>query len=151
MPYIAGTQRSTGCVFCAARDGSDDRASLVLSRSDHAFLILNAFPYAPGHVMAVLNRHVGALVEADRDELADAMHLAQRAVAALAVEYGAEGFNVGVNQGRVAGAGIADHLHVHVVPRWNGDHNFFSVIGETRVLPEDLATTWGRLRGRLGE
>ena len=151
MSYIAGTQPATGCVFCRARDGTDDRAALVLCRGERAFLILNAFPYAPGHLMAVLNRHVGALVDARVDELTDAMGLAQRAVTALAAEYRAEGFNIGLNQGRVAGAGIADHLHVHVVPRWNGDHNFFSVIGEGRVLPEELATTWERLRGRLGD
>jgi ATP adenylyltransferase len=151
MPYIGGARPATGCVFCLARDGADDRLSLVLRRGEHAFLILNAFPYAPGHVMAVLNRHVGSFVEIRADELADAMRLAQRAVAALAAEYRAEGFNIGLNQGRVAGAGIADHLHVHVVPRWNGDHNFFSVIGEGRVLPEDLGTTWERLRGPLGD
>jgi ATP adenylyltransferase len=151
MPYIGGARPATGCVFCLARDGADDRVSLVLRRGEHAFLILNTFPYAPGHVMAVLNRHVGSVVDVRSDELADAMGLAQRAVAALAAEYRAEGFNIGLNQGRVAGAGIADHLHVHVVPRWNGDHNFFSVIGEGRVLPEDLGTTWERLRGHLGD
>jgi ATP adenylyltransferase len=151
MPYIAGTQPPTGCVFCHVRDGTDDRAALVLRRGAHAFLILNAYPYAPGHLMAVLNRHIGALGDARPEELTEALTLAQRAVAALAAEYRAEGFNLGVNQGRVAGAGIADHLHVHVVPRWNGDHNFFSVVGGTRVLPEDLGTTWERLRGRLGD
>ena len=147
----AGTQPAAGCVFCLARDGADDRASLVLRRSEHAFLILNAFPYAPGHLMAVLNRHVGGFTEARVEELGDAMRLAQRAVEALAAEYRAEGFNIGLNQGRVAGAGIVDHLHVHVVPRWNGDHNFFSVLGETRVLPEDLGTTWERLRRHVGD
>lgn len=151
MPYIAGSQPVTGCVFCRARDGSDDRAALILRRDAHAFLILNAFPYAPGHLMAVLNRHVGALVDARPEELADVMRLAQRGVAALTTEYRAEGFNVGLNQGRVAGAGIADHLHVHVVPRWGGDHNFMSALGDVRVLPEDLATTWERLRGPVGD
>lgn len=151
MPYIAGSQPVTGCVFCRARDGSDDRAALILRRDAHAFLILNAFPYAPGHLMAVLNRHVGALVDARPEELADIMRLTQRGVAALTTEYRAEGFNVGLNQGRVAGAGIADHLHVHVVPRWGGDHNFMSALGDVRVLPEDLATTWERLRGPVGD
>jgi ATP adenylyltransferase len=122
---------------------------LVLDRSAHAFLILNAFPYTPGHVMAVLNRHIGSFVDAGPEELTDAMRLAQRAAAALSVEYRADGFNIGLNQGRVAGAGIADHLHVHVVPRWSGDHNFMTVLGESRVLPEDLTTTWERLRGRV--
>jgi ATP adenylyltransferase len=151
MPYISGARRVTGCVFCLARDGTDDRASLVLYRSEHAFLILNSFPYAPGHLMAVLNRHVGSLLEAQPEELSDAMRLSQRAVRALTDEYHAEGFNIGLNQGNVAGAGIADHLHVHVVPRWNGDHNFVTVLGEIRVLPEDLGSTWQRLRERVGD
>ena len=147
MPYIKGAAPVDGCVFCLARDATDDRTSLVLDRGQHAFLILNAFPYAPGHLMAVLNRHVGAFVDARAEELTDAMRLAQRAVTALSAEYRAEAFNIGLNQGRVAGAGIADHLHVHVVPRWAGDHNFMSVLGEVRVLPEELTTTWERLRG----
>jgi len=92
---------------------------------------------------------VGSFVEARPDELAEAMQLAQRAVAALTAEYHAEAFNIGLNQGRVAGAGIVDHLHLHVVPRWSGDHNFMSVLGDVRVLPEDLASTWERLRGRV--
>jgi len=149
MPYIKGAAPIDGCVFCLARDGSDDRAALVLARGPHAFLILNAFPYTPGHVMAVLNRHVGSFLDARAEELADAMRLAQRAAAALIEEYRAEAFNIGLNQGRVAGAGIADHLHVHVVPRWSGDHNFMTVLGEARVLPEDLDTTWQRLQGRV--
>ena len=99
--------------------------------------------------MAVPNRHVAALVEARPEELTEAMTLVQRAVTALTMEYRAEGFNVGLNQGRVAGAGIEDHLHVHVVPRWGGDHNFASVVSDTRVIPEDLATTWQRLRSRV--
>ena len=151
MPYIKGAAPASGCVFCLARDGTDDRASLVVDRGEQAFLILNAFPYAPGHVMAVLNRHVGSFLDARPDELTEAMRLAQRAVAALAAEYRAEAFNIGLNQGRVAGAGIADHLHMHVVPRWSGDHNFMSVLGDVRVLPEELSTTWERLRGRLSD
>jgi ATP adenylyltransferase len=149
MAWIRASHPAAGCVFCTARDGSDDRASLVLLRGAQAFLILNAYPYAPGHLMAVTNRHVAALGEARAEELTEAMTLVQRAVAALSAEYRAEGFNVGLNQGRVAGAGIEDHLHVHVVPRWGGDHNFAAVVGDTRVLPEDLATTWQRLRSRV--
>jgi ATP adenylyltransferase len=149
MAWIGGSRPAAGCVFCSARDGADDRASLVLRRGPHAFLILNAYPYAPGHLMAVVNRHVAALGDARPEELTDAMTLVQRAVTALTAEYRAEGFNVGLNQGAVAGAGIADHLHVHVVPRWGGDHNFASVVGDTRVLPEALATTWERLRSRV--
>jgi ATP adenylyltransferase len=149
MPYIAGARPASGCVFCNARDADDDRAALVLHRDEHAFLILNAFPYAPGHLMAVLRRHVGTLGEAEPAELTAAMALVQRAVTALSAEYRAEGFNIGLNQGHVAGAGIADHLHVHVVPRWSGDINFMTVLGDTRVIPEALEATWDRLKGQL--
>ena len=150
MAWIGAAKVPAGCVFCSARDNRDDRKDLVLERSRHAYLILNAYPYASGHLMAVVNRHLGALTAAETDELADMMRLVQRAVAALTTEYRPEGFNVGMNQGRSAGAGIEDHLHIHVVPRWNGDHNFVSVLGDTRVLPETLETTWERLKGRLG-
>jgi len=149
MAWIGGSRPAAGCVFCTARDGVDDRDALVLLRGVHAFLILNAYPYAPGHLMAVTNRHVAAVGEAQPEELTDAMTLVQRGVAALSLEYRAEGFNVGLNQGRVAGAGIEDHLHVHVVPRWGGDHNFLTVVGDARVLPEELTTTWDRLRRRV--
>jgi ATP adenylyltransferase len=149
MAYVGASREPAGCVFCVARDGGDDRAGLVVERGVHAFLILNAYPYAPGHLMAVLNRHVGAIAEVPADELAGTMRMVQRAIQALAAEYRAEGFNVGLNIGRVAGAGIDDHLHVHVVPRWSGDTNFMSVLDGTRVVPEDLGVTWERLRKRL--
>jgi ATP adenylyltransferase len=150
MAWIGATKPATGCVFCSARDGSSDRETYLLERGEHAFLILNTYPYASGHLMAVVNRHVPAVADAALAEMTDAMRLVQRAVAALTAEYRPDGFNVGWNQGRAAGAGIEDHLHVHVVPRWNGDHNFVSVLGDTRVLPETLETTWERLRRRLG-
>lgn len=150
MAYVAGAGPTTGCIFCQAQAGGDDRKALVLLRSERAFLILNAYPYTPGHLMAVLNRHVGTAAEATPEELADAMRLAGVATRALGAEYRAEGFNIGINQGGVAGAGIDDHLHVHVVPRWAGDSNFMPVLGETRVLPEALEVTYDRLRSRLG-
>jgi ATP adenylyltransferase len=149
MAWIGAAKSPDGCVFCTARDGHDDRSTYLLQRSEHAYLVLNAYPYASGHLMAVVNRHLGTLGAAQTAELADMMQLVQRAVEALTAEYRAEGFNVGMNQGRAAGAGIEDHLHIHVVPRWNGDSNFVSVLGDTRVLPETLDTTWERLRGRL--
>lgn len=149
-PGPSDAARAAGCVFCEAVRSDDDRRSLVVHRGTHAFLILNAYPYAPGHVMAVLNRHVGALEQASAEELTDAIREVQRATAALTDEYHAEGFNVGMNQGRVAGAGIEGHLHLHVVPRWHGDSNFMGVLAETRVLPEALDATWERLRGKLG-
>jgi ATP adenylyltransferase len=146
MSYIGATSSNPGCVFCTALAGGDDRKSLVLVRRQHAFLILNLYPYAPGHLMAVLNRHVGAVTEASPQEVAGVMELVGLATTILAAEYRAEGFNVGLNQGRVAGAGVLDHLHVHLVPRWNGDTNFMTVIGNVRVLPEDLGATARRLR-----
>jgi ATP adenylyltransferase len=149
MSYIGVAKPPAGCVFCDAVTGPDDRQHLVLLRRPQAFLILNLYPYAAGHVMAVLNRHVGALTEATPGEMSDLMQLVTTAITAITAEYQAEGFNVGINQGRVAGAGILDHLHVHVVPRWNGDNNFMSVVGDARVIPESPETTFDRLKGRL--
>ena len=149
MGYVAGPRPPGGCVFCEAPSAGDDRARFVLLRGVHGYLILNAYPYAAGHLMAVAYRHFATLAEATRDELAELMALAARATTLLGVEYGAEGFNVGINLGRAAGAGIAEHLHLHVVPRWMNDANFVSVIGEVRVLPETLDTTYDRLKRRL--
>jgi len=150
MSYVgAGGAPPEGCVFCSALAAPDDRKNLVLHRAPHAFLILNTYPYTPGHLMVVVNRHVGVLAEASEEELAAVMRLVRKAVAILTEEYRAEGFNVGLNQGRVAGAGITDHLHVHVVPRWNGDTNFMPVFADARVVPEALEVTYDRLRGRL--
>jgi ATP adenylyltransferase len=137
------------CVFCAALAAGDDRRALILKRGRLAFLILNAFPYASGHLMAVVTRHVGTLEAATTDELGEAMALIQSGTRALAAAYRPDGFNVGRNQGRVAGAGVLGPQHVHLVPRWNGDTNFMPVIGDTRVLPEALETTYDRLAAAL--
>lgn len=150
MAYVAGSRGPGGCVLCAAPNAGDDRAHLVLHRAAHGYLILNAYPYASGHLMAVLYRHIATLAEATTEELTELMTLTTRATTVLGAEYGAEGFNVGLNLGQAAGAGIADHLHLHVVPRWGGDANFVAVIGEVRVLPEALDVTYDRLKGRLG-
>ena len=150
MAWIGAGKAPSGCIFCEAWSTDDDRGRLVLARTAHAFLLLNAYPYASGHLMVALKRHLAAITEPRVDELADAMALVQRGVAALGAEYRPDGYNVGVNLGSAAGAGIADHLHIHVVPRWNGDANFMATVGEVRVLPETLDRTWERLRGRLG-
>jgi ATP adenylyltransferase len=149
MTYVSGSAPAPACVFCAARAAGDDRRALVLCRTDQAFLILNAFPYAAGHLMAALARHGGGLDEASPAELTAAMALVQRGMRALQHAYRPDGFNVGINEGRVAGAGVPDHLHVHVVPRWNGDTNFMPVLGDVRVLPESLDATWERLHAVL--
>ena len=131
IEYITGP-KSDQCVFC-----EPDPAHLV-ERGERCFALLNAFPYAPGHVMVAPNRHVGDLGDLDDGELLEVMQLAQRLVAAQRSTMNPDGFNVGLNLGRVAGAGIADHLHLHVVPRWEGDNNFMPVLGDTRVIPQAL-------------
>lgn len=150
MAYVTGSRAPDGCVLCAAPNAGDDPAQLVLHRGAHGYLILNAYPYAAGHLMAVVYRHISTLAEATPEELAELMTLATRATTVLGAEYGPAGFNVGLNLGPAAGAGIADHLHLHVVPRWSGDANFVTVIGGVRVLPEALDVTYDRLKGRLG-
>jgi ATP adenylyltransferase len=149
MAYVARSRAPGSCIFCAAPSAGDDRGQLVLYRGAHGYLILNAYPYASGHLLAVVYRHIPALGDATPEERTELMALVTTATAVLTAEYHAEGFNIGLNQGRVAGAGIDDHLHAHVVPRWNGDANFVSVVGEVRVLPEALAVTYDRLKSRL--
>ena len=142
------TEASTpapGCIFCAAlADLAGD--PLVVYQGARAYVILNKFPYNNGHLMIVPHRHAGRLAELDAAEAHELMQLAQRAERVLASVYAPHGFNMGLNLGTPAGAGIADHLHMHVVPRWHGDTNFISVVGETRVLPEELPSTATRLR-----
>jgi ATP adenylyltransferase len=151
MAWIGATKAPPGCIFCRAWESTDDRGQLVLARGEHAFIILNAFPYASGHLMVALRRHLGVVTDAGTDEMTEAMALVQRAVGVLGAEYRPDGYNIGLNQGAAAGAGIPDHLHIHVVPRWMGDANFMGVVGDTRVLPETLDRTWERLRSRLGD
>ncbi len=148
MEYIqdARDQADAGCLFCDKPKLGDDRAALVLARAGSAFAMLNAYPYNPGHLMIAPFRHTAELEGLDQTELRDIDALLQRSVEALKEWSGPDGFNIGMNLGRVAGAGIADHLHWHVVPRWNGDTNFMPVVGETRVLPELLADTWAKLQ-----
>ena len=151
MRYVSTvTGPPPGCIFCAALGAADDAQTLVVCRGKLAFLILNAYPYASGHLMAALNRHGALLVDATTAELQETMELTQRAMRALQATYRPHGFNVGVNEGRIAGAGMPDHLHVHIVPRWDGDTNLMAAIGETKVIPETLGTTFQRLRAALG-
>jgi ATP adenylyltransferase len=133
------------CIFCHALKGAD-AASLMLFRGPTCFVILNLYPYNNGHLMVVPNRHVATLADASADELSELMALTRRAELVLNEVYKPHGLNVGINLGRPAGAGIVDHLHVHIVPRWTGDTNFMTVVGEVRVLPEALEETARRLR-----
>jgi ATP adenylyltransferase len=143
-----GVAQPPGCFLCAlqAAPAAQDRQNLVLLREPEVFLLLNRFPYSPGHLLVAPREHTGdlaSLADETRDRL---FALAQRAARALQDVYRCDGLNVGMNLGRAAGAGVPDHLHVHVLPRWSGDTNFMTVIGETRVLPESLEQTWERLR-----
>jgi ATP adenylyltransferase len=144
---VRGTGNAEGCIFCDARDPStEDRDFLVLIRGRDCYVILNLYPYNNGHLMVVPNRHVGTLHASTPEELLELMRFTRHAEMALSEAYKPQGINVGLNLGRPAGAGVLDHLHIHIVPRWTGDTNFMSVVGGVRVLPEDLSETAGRLR-----
>jgi ATP adenylyltransferase len=144
LEYIGQADEQEGCIFCRAAE-SEDEAGLVVHRGAHAFVLLNRFPYASGHLMAAPYRHVGEFSELGDDEAVEIHRLAGRGMAALAQLYEAQGFNLGWNLGRVAGAGIVDHIHLHVVPRWLGDTNFMPVLADVKVLPEHLLETRRKL------
>ncbi len=145
LAYVTGTSDAQGCVFCDAL-GNDAAAPLVLFRGPHCYVILNLYPYNNGHLMVVPNRHIASLAGCAPEELNEMMELTRRAELALTEAYHPQGLNVGINIGRSAGAGVVDHVHIHAVPRWTGDTNFISVIGQVRVLPEELEETARRLR-----
>ena len=133
-----------GCIFCNI--SGPGRDELILARGRVAFVILNLYPYNNGHLMVVPNRHVASLAATTDDERAELMRLTRHAEIAVNEAYTPQGINIGINLGRPAGAGVLDHLHIHLVPRWNGDTNFMTVIGDVRVLPEDLGATAKKLR-----
>lgn len=145
LAYVTGTSDAQGCVFCDAQ-GSEAAAPLVLFRGKHCYVILNLYPYNNGHLMVVPNRHVPSLAGCSPEELTEMMGLTRLAELVLSEAYHPQGLNVGINIGRPAGAGVVDHVHVHAVPRWTGDTNFMSVVGQVRVLPEELDETARRLR-----
>ncbi len=145
LAYVTGSSEPKGCIFCDALEG-DDAAPLILFRGASGFVILNLYPYNNGHLMVVPTRHIASLAAATPEELAELMQLTRAAEIALTEAYRPQGLNVGMNIGRPAGAGVADHMHIHVVPRWSGDTNFMSVVGGVRVLPEELGQTAERLR-----
>ena len=146
---MTATDRPEGCIFCdpvAALLPGSSREELVVARGRLCYVILNLYPYNNGHVLVVPNRHLATLALTDAEERGELMRLTRHAEMALGEAYTPQGINVGINLGRPAGAGILDHLHIHVVPRWNGDTNFMSVVGNVRVLPEELGETAERLR-----
>lgn len=139
--------RPDGCVFCARPAAGDDEDALIVARGDTCFVVLNLYPYNPGHLMVIPYRHVADLAELTPAESAEAQVLIVQALEVLRSEMSPGGFNVGLNLGDAAGAGIAAHMHWHVVPRWEGDTNFMPVLAETKVMPQHLATTWQAVRG----
>ena len=155
LEYVVGAKPKTGCVFCSAARPSSDPGSpipdptpdpLVLHQGRHCYVILNLYPYNNGHLMVVPYKHTDTLTGLDAGELHELADLTRLSEAALREAYRLEGINMGVNLGKVAGAGIVEHIHVHLVPRWLGDTNFMPVIGQTRVLPEELGATAAKLR-----
>ena len=152
MAYIQAAKEQpddAGCIFCDLPAEGDDERTMILARGELAFVILNSFPYNPGHLMVAPFRHVGDFAALQPDELAGVDALVARSIRALEAEMEPHGFNLGMNLGRVAGAGIPGHVHWHVVPRWNGDTNFMPVVGQTRVLPELLEESYARLLPRF--
>ncbi len=144
--YIRTAGRAKGCVLCAALKRRSDRAAHILFRGDAHFIILNKYPYTPGHLMIAPYRHTAAFERAAPAEAAELAGLAQMSMRILRARYRPDGFNAGMNLGRCAGAGVTEHYHLHVVPRWSGDSNFLPLVGGTRTFIEDLDTTYKRLR-----
>lgn len=141
--------KKAGCVLCAARKSPDDERHYVVARGRHSFVILNLYPYNSGHCMVVPNRHVATLESLTDAEYAEMFRFVRKAIAGLGRVSIPDGFNIGSNFGRSAGAGIADHIHMHVVPRWNGDTNFMPVLADTKVISEEMGRTWRRLRDAM--
>ncbi len=146
MKYIQERHDYEGCVFCRAAEEHDDQKNLIFYRGEHVFLILNRYPYTSGHVMCVPYDHKARLQDLTQAARWEMMDMVNRCIEILQMLYQPDGFNVGLNLGEMAGAGVAEHLHAHIVPRWSGDTNFMSSIGDTRVLPEDLETSYQRIK-----
>jgi ATP adenylyltransferase len=145
LEYVGGADEQEGCLFCKAVESEDDEAALVVHRGRHAIVLVNKFPYASGHLMVAPRRHIGEFAELTDEEALELHRLSGQGIGALAQLYEPQGYNVGWNLGRIAGAGVVDHVHVHVVPRWAGDTNFMPVLADVKVIPEHLAETRRRL------
>jgi ATP adenylyltransferase len=144
LEYIQG-DKPDECIFCS-KPALDDETALIVRRGERCFVMLNGFPYTSGHVMVAPYRHTADLAGLDRETSLELTTLSQQSLRAIGAAYGPDGFNLGANLGSVSGAGVADHVHVHVVPRWEGDTNFMPVVGEVRVLPESLQDTQRKLK-----
>ena len=147
LRYVKNAKKSDECVFCAKPGAGDDRANLIVHRGERCFVILNLFPYTNGHLMVAPFDHIARLQDVEPDVTAEMIGLAQQAMRQMDEVYDPEGFNVGMNQGRVAGAGVDGHIHLHVVPRWAGDNNYMPVLADTRVMPQSLEESYDALEG----
>lgn len=145
MDFIKDSKKTDGCVFCALIKEKEDRKNLILHRAENIFVILNKYPYNNGHLMIVPHKHTASLSDLSKDEASDLMDYGRLSVEILTKSYKPEGFNLGMNLGASAGAGIRDHLHLHVVPRWNGDTNFMPVTADTKSMPQHLETSFDQL------
>ncbi|MGH2562799.1 MAG: HIT family protein [Thermomicrobiales bacterium] len=149
MKYVGGSASEPGCIFCNRLAGDDDAASLILHRGERAFAIMNLYPYNTGHLMIVPNAHVASAEDADPADLAEIATLLRPISRALRLVLNPAGFNIGMNMGDVAGAGVAEHLHMHVVPRWHGDANFMPILASTMVMPELIPVTYAKVRAEI--
>ena len=147
--YVGSEPKKEGCIFCDFPKEAKDRENHILFRGASAYMIMNKFPYSNGHLMVIPYRHLSDFTLLDREEADEIMLLAKYAVLALKASYNPHGFNIGWNIGAAAGAGIADHMHMHIVPRWQGDTNFMPVLGEVKVIPEDLEDSYNRIKANL--
>jgi ATP adenylyltransferase len=152
LEYVKDASKDSAqeCIFCVKPQQDDDEANLIVHRGEHCFVILNRFPYTDGHLMVAPYEHVASLPELGEGTVGEMMALTQRAMTVLEGVYEPHGYNVGFNQGRVAGAGVEHHIHMHVVPRWGGDTNFMPVLADTRVMPQSLSDSYRALRGSFG-
>ena len=147
LRYVKDANKSSECVFCTKPELGDDREALIVHRGESCFVILNLYPYTSGHLLVMPFEHLGRLQDVEPEITAEMMDLAQQAMRRMESVYSPEGFNVGLNQGRVAGAGVEGHIHLHVVPRWAGDNNYMPVLADTRVMPQSLEESYDALRG----
>lgn len=147
--YITAAGKTPGCIFCEIQKESDDRKALIVERGRDCFVMLNAFPYTSGHIMIVPRQHLDQLDKLPPAAASEMMSLMQKYERILRALYKPDGLNMGMNIGAAAGAGVAGHIHMHALPRWIADANFMSTVGETRIVPEALETTWERIRGQL--
>jgi len=151
MEYILSDQKNIDCIFCLGKDRTKDEERLILYHDNHTMVIMNLYPYNNGHLLVAPVKHVSSLEFLSSDEKLALIDRVNQSILILKAEMAPEGFNVGLNLGRVAGAGVEDHMHFHIIPRWNGDTNFMTVVGDVRVIPEHIKGTYQKLRSRFKE